>query len=78
MSNKMAFQDKIVDGVWPVRATDVSFLLGLVLTHIDAWSEPKETSKARKDLVSQTIWRWFVDIEMSRQSLDGEIKLKSK
>ena len=62
----------ISEGAWPISSYDVSRLVGEILTLVDGWSENSQVTKARKDVTSQAIYRWFVDKQMTRKSLPIE------
>jgi len=62
----------VTEGAWAISSYDVSRLVGEVLTHIDGWSENSQVTKARKDIISQTIYRWYVDKQNTRKSLPIE------
>ena len=58
------------EGIWPVCSNDVSFLEGQLLTLAESWGGEPQILKSRKNLLSQTLWSWMVDIEMTRETVE--------
>lgn len=48
---------------FPVTLHQVENLLGKMLTHIEAMNLPDKSEKANKDLVRQSIWKWWEDAQ---------------
>lgn len=55
--------DHMEDFYFPINVHQVEGILGKILTHIEAMNLPSGVEKANKDLVRQTIWRWFGDVQ---------------
>lgn len=51
------------DFYFPINVHQVEDLLGKTLTHIEAMNLPSSVEKANKDLVRQTIWKWFETVQ---------------
>lgn len=48
---------------FPVNLHLAQNLLGKMLTHIEAMNLPASAEKANKDLVKQTFWKWWGDVQ---------------
>lgn len=57
------WEDHMEDFYFPINVNQVKDILGKMLTHVEAMNLPSEASKANKDLVRQTIWAWFSDVQ---------------
>lgn len=51
------------DRFFPVSHPQIQTLLGKMLTHIEAMGLPEKAEKANKDLVRQSIYGWFTDVQ---------------
>lgn len=64
---------------FPINLYQVEDLLGKVLTHIEAMNLPSSVEKANKDLLRQSIWRWYDSVQenslTSSKGCIGAIKL---
>lgn len=59
---------------FPINLAQVEELLGKMLTHVEAMNLPAGVEKANKDLVRQSIWQWYSDVqENSMTSYQGVI-----
>lgn len=55
--------DVTTDYYFPTNYSQVSNLIGRMLTHVDALGLPSGQEKATKDLVRQSIQQWWSDVE---------------
>lgn len=55
--------EKIENYHFPVNVTLAQTLLGKLLTHIEAMGLPERAEKANKDLIRQTFWKWWADVQ---------------
>lgn len=51
------------DFYFPINIPQVNTLLGKLLTHIEAMNLPSSAEKANKDLVRQSLWSWFGEVQ---------------
>jgi hypothetical protein len=54
---------KIDKYYFPVSLEQVEVLLGKMLTHVEAMGLNSSAEKANKDLVRQSIWKWWDDAQ---------------
>lgn len=54
---------RIGEYYFPTNLQQVENLLGKMLTHIEAMNLPQTVEKANKDLVRQTLWKWWSDVQ---------------
>jgi hypothetical protein len=60
------------DFYFPINVNQVEDLLGKMLTHVEAMGLPHSPEKANKDLIRQSIWNWFGQVqENSITSFNG-------
>lgn len=50
------------DYYFPINTFQVRDLIGKMLTHVEAMGLTPSAEKANKDLIRQTLWRWFSDV----------------
>lgn len=48
---------------FPVQLSQIEDLLGKCLTHVEAMGLRESVEKANKDLIRQTIWKWFDGVQ---------------
>jgi hypothetical protein len=48
---------------FPINQWQMDNLVGRVLTHIEAMNLPENVLKANKDLVKQSLWGWYGDVQ---------------
>lgn len=51
------------DYYFPLNINLAEKLLGKMLTHIEAMGLPDKVEKANKDLVRQSFWKWWSDVQ---------------
>lgn len=67
---------------FPVNLSLVKQIVGKMLTHIEAMNLSERAEKANKDLVNQTIWKWWSDVQensmTSWKGCIGPLRVDSK
>ncbi|BCP36374.1 hypothetical protein MINTMi198_17440 [Mycobacterium intracellulare M.i.198] len=51
------------DYLFPVNVGLAQKMLGKMLTHIEALGLPDKAEKANKDLIRQSFWSWWSDVQ---------------